>query len=44
MLGKGLQLKTAALLIFFSWLVNSEKLVNNRAVNHLEKWGLGSDF
>ena len=44
MLGKSLQLKTTALLIFFSGLVNSEKLVNNRTVNHLEKLGLVSDF
>ena len=32
MLGKGLQLKTNALLVF-------EKLVNNRLVDHPEKWG-----
>ena len=38
MLGKGLQLKTTALLVFF------EKLVNNRIVDHLEKCGLFSDF
>ena len=43
MLGKGLQLKTTALLVFFLWLV-FEKLVNNRIVNRLEKCGLFSDF
>ena len=37
MLGKGLQLKTTALLVF-------EKLVNNRIVDHLKKSGLFSDF
>ena len=37
MLGKGLQLKTTALLVF-------EKLVNNRIVDYLEKCGLFSDF
>ena len=45
MLGKDLQLKTTTLLAFFVWLVNVfEKLVNNRAVDHLEKCGLFSDF
>ena len=44
MLGKGLQLKTTALLVFFLWLVVFEKLVNNRIVDHLEKCGLFSDF
>ena len=44
MLGKGLLLKTTALLVFFLWLVKSEKLVNNRIVDHLEKCGLFSDF
>ena len=43
MLGKGLLLKTTALLVFFLWLV-FEKLVNNRIVDHLEKCGLFSDF
>ena len=38
MLGKGLQLKTTALLIFFLWLVN------NRIVDHLEKCDFFSDF
>ena len=42
MLGKGLQLKTTALLVFFSKVF--EKLVNNRIVDHLEKYGLFSDF
>ena len=37
MLGKGLQLKTTTLLVFFLWLVESEKFVNNRIVDHLEK-------
>ena len=44
MLGKGLQLQTMALLVFFPWLVKFEKLVNNGIVNHLEKWDLFSDF
>ena len=46
MLGKGLQLKTTTLLVFFLWLVNKvfEKLVNNRIVDYLEKRGLFSDF
>ena len=36
--------KTTTLLVFFLWLVKSEKFVNNRIVNHLEKCGLLSDF
>ena len=44
MFGKGLQLKTTALLVFFLWLVKSEKLVNNRIVDHIEKCCLFSDF
>ena len=45
MLGKGLLLKTTALLVFFLWLVVVfEKLVNNRIVGHMEKGGLFSDF
>ena len=44
MLGKGLQLKTTTLLFLFPWLVKSEKLVNNRIVEHLEKCGFFSDF
>ena len=40
--GKGLLLKTTALLVFFSKIF--EKLVNNRIVDHLEKCGLFSDF
>ena len=44
MLGKGLLLKTTALLVFFLWLVKPENLVNNRIVDHLEKCGLFSDF
>ena len=43
MLGKGLLLKTTALLVFFLSKV-FEKLVNNRIVNHLEKRGFFSDF
>ena len=39
MSGKDLQLKTTTLLVFFLWLVKSEKLVNNRIVDHLEKCG-----
>ena len=42
MLGKGLQVKTTALLVFFSKVF--EKLVNNRIADHLEKCGLFSDF
>ena len=45
MLGKGLQLKTTALLVFFLWLVKVfEKLVVNRLVDHLEKCDPFSDF
>ena len=44
MLGKGLQLKTNALLVFFLWLVKSLKNLNNRIVDHLEKCGLFSNF
>ena len=44
MLGKGLLLKSTILLVFFLWLVKSEKLVTNRIVDHLEKCGLFSDF
>ena len=44
MLGTGLQLKTTTLLVFFLWLVKSEKLVNNGIVDHLGKCGLFSDF
>ena len=45
MLGKGLLLKTAVLLIFFLWLVKSlKKLINNRIFDHLEKCRLFSDF
>ena len=44
MFGKGLQLKTTALLNFFLWLVVFEKLANNRIVDYLEKCGLFSDF
>ena len=45
MLGKGSQLETTALLVFFS-LVSKvfEKLVNNRIADHLEKHGLFSNF
>ena len=44
MLGKGLQLKTTALLVFFLWLVVFEKLVNNRIDELLEKCVLCSGF
>ena len=44
MLVEGLPLKTTALLVFCLWLVKSEKLVNNRIVDHLEKCGLFSGF
>ena len=43
MLGKGLLLKTTALLVFFLCKI-SEKLVNNRIGDHLENCGLFSDF
>ena len=39
MLGKGQQVKTTALLVFFLWLVKSLK-----NLDHLEKCGLFSDF
>ena len=42
--GKDLQLKTTALLIFFLVSKVSEKLVNSRIVDHLEKCDLLSDF
>ena len=41
MLGKGLQLKATALLVFFLWF---EKLVNDRIVDHLGTCSLFSDF
>ena len=41
---KGLQLKTTALLVFFLWLVKSEKRVNNRIADHIEKCGRFSCF
>ena len=44
MLGKGLLLKTTALLVFFLWLVKSLKNLFNRIVDRLEKWELFSDF
>ena len=43
-LGKVPLLKASALLVFFLWLVKSEKLVNNRIVDYLEKSGFFSDF
>ena len=44
-LGKSLQLKTTALLVFFLWLVKSlKKLVNSTIVGHLEKRDFRSDF
>ena len=39
MMGKGVQLKTTALLVFFLLLEVFEKLLNNRFVDHLEKRG-----
>ena len=39
MLGKGLLLKTTALLVFFLWLVKSLKM-NNSIVDQLEKCAL----
>ena len=45
MLGKGLLLKTTALLDFFLLLVKSlKKSLNNRIVDHLEKCSFFSDF
>ena len=41
MLGKGLRLKTSALLVFFLWIV---KFVKKRIVDHLEKCGIFSNF
>ena len=38
MLGKGLQLNTTVLLVFF------KKLLNNRIVDHLQKCDVFSDF
>ena len=42
--GEGLQLKISTLLVFFPWLVKSEKLINNGIVDHVEKCCLFSDF
>ena len=45
MLGKGWRLKTPAQLVFFSVVSKIfEKLVNNRIVDHVEKFGHFSDF
>ena len=46
MLGKGLLLNTTALLVFSLWFNSKviEELVNNRIVDHLEKYGLFSYF
>ena len=46
MLENGLQVKTTTLLVFFLWLIHKvlKKLVNNRIVDHLEKYGLFSGF
>ena len=44
MLGKGLLPKITNMLVFFLWLVKSLKNLNNRIVDHLEKWGFFSDF
>ena len=41
---KGLQLKTTALLVFFLWLVKSEKRAINRIADHIEKCGRFSGF
>ena len=35
-----LQLRTTVLLVFSFWLLNSVKLVSNKLVDHLEKFGL----
>ena len=42
--GRGVQLRTTALLVFFLWLIKSIKIVNNRLAGHLQKFGLFSDF
>ena len=43
-MGKSVKLKTTTLLVFL-WLVNFfQKLVNNRIVDHLQIYGLFSDF
>ena len=44
MLGKGLQLKTTTLLVFFQLLLKSLKSCKNRIVGHLKKCGLFSEF
>ena len=44
MLEKGLQLKTATLLVFLLWLGKFEKSVNNRILDHLDKYALFSNF
>ena len=44
MLGKGIQLKPSALLVFSLVSKVFEKLVNNKLVNHLEKCDLFSNF
>ena len=45
MLGKGLLLKTTALLVFLSVVSKVfQKLVNNRIIDHLEKCSPFSDF
>ena len=42
---KGLQIKTTVLLVFFSAVSKVfEKLANNRIVDHLEKYGIFSNF
>ena len=35
--GQGLVLKTTALLVFFLWLVKSEKLENDTLVDYMER-------
>ena len=42
--GGGSTAKNYCLLVFFLWLVKSEKLVNNRIVDYLEKCFFLSDF
>ena len=44
MLGKGLLQKTTTLLVLFLQSIVFEKPVNNRVVDHLQKWGPFSDF
>ena len=39
MLGRRIWLKTAVLLVFFLWLLKSDKLIKSSLVDHHEKCG-----